>query len=372
MTNSNPSEAAKRVLIVRTGAMGDVLHALPAVAALRLLHPNWHIDWAIEPAWWQLLVSHRQVVHGDTTHPETIGPGPLIDTAIAVQTRLWKHLGPSLKTLRLILALRRRLRAGRYDLCVDLQGSLRSAIIGRMAGATRFLGPASPRETPARLLYSEPIPTPAPHVIDQACQLLAAALGHPLTPIPPTLPTDPIAKTATDSFIRLSLDPAPKPRIIVLAPTAGWPAKQWPVPHFAELARRLAATGLFVLVNAPTGGSPEASEIARIAGDRVAPHPCTLAELTALLRRTSLFIGGDTGPLHLADALDVPVVALFGPTDPARTGPRGPHARILRHPTSVTDHRRHPHTEPGLARITVEDVLQAALALLAETENPAG
>lgn len=344
-----------RVLIVRVGAMGDVLHGLPAVAAMRRLHSDWRIDWAVEPAWRDLLVAQG------TSQAESVGPGPIVDTAIAVNTRLWKERGLSWYTVRDVLALRNTLRAAHYDLCIDFQGSVRSAVIGWMAGAKRLVGPADPREKPARLFYTDPVRTTSMHVIAQAYELVRAALDEPLPPTPARFPVD--AGAAAEL--------APAARFVVLAPTAGWGAKEWPVERFGELARRLAATGLRVYVNAGPQGSPQASAVEQAGGHGVEVFPSTIAQLTSLLRRASLFVGGDTGPMQLADALGIPVVALFGPTDPARTGPRGPRSRILRDPASVTDHRRHPHPEAGLARITVEEVMQAAMDLLTRTEDSA-
>ena len=132
----------RRVLIVRIGAMGDVLHAMPAVAAMRRAHPEWFIGWAIEPVWSPLLVGAD-------------GAMPLVDCVHLVPTRDWKK-GPLAKTtIADVRRLRRELRGERYDLCVDMQGSIRSAVVGRMAGAGTFAGPMEPREPPARLVLRE-------------------------------------------------------------------------------------------------------------------------------------------------------------------------------------------------------------------------
>src|SRR5271168_2092512 len=138
--DSAAGNRALRVLIVRIGAMGDVLHAMPAVAAMRKLHPEWVIDWAIEPAWKELL----EIRHGGARAVRD-ARRPLVDRRILVPTRNWKRRPWTVKTAQEIFALRGRLRAGSYDLCVDLQGSIRSAVVGRMAGAEDFVGPAEPR-----------------------------------------------------------------------------------------------------------------------------------------------------------------------------------------------------------------------------------
>ena len=332
------------ILIVRVGAMGDILHALPAVAGLRAAFPAAYIAWAVEPRWLPLLEAPG-------------GVHPLVDRVHLVNTRAWKSHPTSLATLNDIAQLRRSLRSEHYNLSVDLQGSIRSAIIGRMAGAARFLGFDAARERPARLLYRTRVSTTAPHVIDQAAELLTTATGHPIHPAPITLPSDPAAESWASQF---------PPGFVLIAPTAGWGAKQWPASNYAALATALTERGLDVLINATPGApNPVADTIAEASGARVVPS--TLPQMIALTRRAALVLGGDTGPTHLGSALGRPTVALFGPTDPARTGPAFPHARftVLRHPSSRTDHTRHADTEAGLAQVRVEEVLAAILEILA-------
>ena len=129
-----------KVLIVRVGAMGDVLHALPAVAALRRARPDWMIDWVVDPRWAPLLVDGE-------------GKGPVVDRVHLAETKLWSKAPLSPATLRSVLRLRGELRKERYDLAVDMQGTLRSAVIGRMAGAKQFVGYGDPREALAARLY---------------------------------------------------------------------------------------------------------------------------------------------------------------------------------------------------------------------------
>ena len=325
-----------RVLIVRVGAMGDVLHGLPALAGLRLAYPDCFVGWAVEPRWRSLLA------------------GGMVDQVHEVPTREWKQRPFSMRTAREVVSLRRALRAERYDVCVDLQGSIRSAVIGRMAGARRLVGPAEPWESQARWLYGERVAVRSTSVIAQACELLGAGVGERLSPGQVVLPMD---SAAEEWFARRF----PELReFCLIAPGAGWGAKQWPVERFRELAVRLKAAGYRVLVSASSAGDERAAAI----GAEVVVS--NLRELVALTRRAALVVGGDTGPVHLAAALGVPVVALFGPTDPSRTGPQFPGARtrVLRHAASKTDHRRHRETEAGLQAISVEEVAQAGFALL--------
>ncbi len=364
--NPQPSNIQRslRVLIVRIGAMGDVLHAMPAVTALRNLHPDWFLGWAIEPRWSELLQSAHPDRLSDSEQRSPAMPlpaMPLIDVWHQVPTQRWKRNPVALSTLSNISALRRELRGYNYDLCVDLQGSIKSAVIGRLAGAKVFAGPAAPRERQARWLYTKTVETHAAHVIDQACQLLGSAIGQTLQPAPVTLPVDDAAERWCDELLtRLSLRDR---RFVFLAPTAGWGAKQWPSERYGAVALALQHAGYQTLVNESLGNQQVDQVIAA-----ATVVPSSLGQMIALLRCASLVIAGDTGPLHLAAALNRPVLALFGPTDPARNGPYATRGIVLRHPSSRLDHSRRTETEAGLRQITTQEVVESALKLLQSTE----
>ena len=252
---------------------------------------------------------------------------------------------------------------------MDLQGSIRSGVIGWMAGAGRFVGAWVPREGPAALFYGERVEVRARHVIAGACELVGAGVGTGLEAATVELPRDPEAERWCDLMLS---EPAADEGFVLLCPGAGWGAKQWPAAGYAELARRLGAAGWQVLVN---GGSAEGEGVEAIMGASAAcAVRCDLGQLIALSRRASLVVGGDTGPVHLAAALGRPVVALFGPTDPERNGPEFPGAqvRVLRHASSVMDYRRHTETDPGLGRIGVDEVLAASHDLLDEVKRQDG
>lgn len=371
-----------RVLVVRVGAMGDVLHALSAVAALRRARPDWEIGWAVDPRWAPLLLSASQ--------PEAQRGSeamPLVDRIHLVPTREWSGAPASLATLRSIRNLRRELRAEKYDLCIDLQGSIRSAIIGRMAGAKRFVGPSRPREAPARWLYQERVAAQRAHVVEQACEIVGAAMHQALSPAAPPLPIDAEAEAWCAARIDALREQTGAGEFIVLAPGAGWGAKRWPAECFGAVAAQFAAKGCAVLVNCGPDEDDLARQVVRAAhahpdvaegnpgADEVAQKiqevPCGIGQLTSLLRRARLFIGGDTGPLHLAAALQCPVVGIYGPTDPARNGPfefaREERAVVLRDDASSTDHARRDAPEAGLLRIAPQQVVDAAAALLKES-----
>jgi len=352
-----------RVLIVRIGAMGDVVHTMPAVAALRKLHPDWRIGWAIEPAWRELLQAESEVHDVAWRVAGRDSRKPLVDVWTSVPTREWKKRPVSPSTLRDIAGLRRELRGDHYDLCVDMQGSMRSAIVGRMAGARVFAGPAKPREAQAAWFYGQKIGVSATHVVEQGCELLGAAVGETLRPAKVTLPVDSAAERWCDELLADVGE-----RFVLVAPTAGWGAKQWPPERYGEVAKAMARAGFRTLVNAASVDDAVARRVMAASGGAEAkPVPCSVGQLIAMVRRAALVIAGDTGPLHLAAALERPVVGLYGPTDPARNGPYGTKARVLRHSSSTTDHSRNQKTENGLMQITTDEVVEAALELLSDS-----
>lgn len=338
--------------------MGDVLHALPAVTAMRQRHPEWTIGWAIEPVWSELLEAPKP------SNPSAMFEGrsarkPLVDLWSPVPTRDWKRRPFTVRTLTDIRALRKQLREDRYDLCVDVQGAIRSAVVGRMAGARVFAGAAVPREWPAEWLYGRRVKLNAEHVIDQGCELLGAAIGETLRPAKVTLPVDPEAEQWCDQLLSRVQKP-----FVMMAPTAGWGAKVWPAERYGTVAAELGRAGFRTLVNAASMEDETGRRVVEASGGAAMLVGCSVGQMIALVRRTELMIAGDTGPLHLAAALERPVVGLYGPTDPARNGPYGTQARVLRHGTSRRDHTRRAETEAGLLQITSGEVVMAALELL--------
>lgn len=348
-----------RLLVIRLGAMGDILHALPAVTALRAAHPEWVIGWVVEPRWRGLLAAPGAAERGPAM--------PVVDRLHPASTREWRRNPSIFKTMGEIRALRQVLRAGSYDAVLDLQGALRSAVVGRIAAGQRLIGAAEPWERPARWLYSERVSTQGAHVIEQDLELAAQIAGDKLHFVPPQLPVDTAAEAWCDDLLAAS---GTRP-VALLSPGAGWGAKRWPVERFSAVARGLMARGLRVLVNAGPGEEPMADVIVKEASGAAIPLATTLEQLIALTRRVALCVAGDTGPLHLACALGRPVVGIYGPTDPSRNGPYGTRFRVLRSPESRRDHSRRPEPEAGLLTITPEDVLQAADELLAEENRAA-
>lgn len=346
-----------RLLVVRLGAMGDILHALPAVTALRKAHPEWVIEWVVEPVWSALLTARAGATRDTTAqNPQQ----PIVDRVHFAATRKWRRDVFARETRREIGNLRRALKQQHYDAVVDLQGAVRSALIGRIARSRRYIGEAKPRESIAKLLFTERVETHGAHVIEQDVELAQAIAGDALTPVQPMLPFDAEAEAWGDSMIAEGRD-APA---VLINPGAGWGAKRWPVERYAEVARRMLNRGCRVFVNAGPGEVMLADEVVKRTGGGATALLCSLEKLIAMTRRVSLAIAGDTGPLHLACALGRPVVGIYGPTDPERNGPYGTRFKVLRHPDSQRDHTRRHEPEAGLLTITPDEVIESAEGLL--------
>lgn len=330
--------------------MGDVLHALPAVAALHAMRPELPIDWVVDSRWAPLLIDGG-------------GRSPLLSRVHVAETRLWSKAPLSLRTARSVLRLRRALRDEVYSNVVDLQGTMRSAVIGSFAGAASFAGFADPRESAAGWFYKQRVARLGAHVVEQGAALLGEAFGVALQPAPVCLPQDGAADAWAEAILQTT---ARGRRVVLLAPTAGWGAKQWPAERFGALAHALHGLGFAVLVNCLRSDDPVTATVVQASEGAAEAVPCGLSELIALTRRAAMVIGGDSGPVHLAAALGTPTVALYGPTDPVRNGPWGAGlVRVLRNPSSVTSYKRVAAVDAGLERISVAQVVEAAAEVVA-------
>lgn len=340
--------------------MGDIIHSLPAVAALRKAFPEVTIGWAIEDRWLGLLAARSAV-----SDEQRSAAKPLVDVIHIVNTRAWRNAPLAPATWSNIRAVVRELRAQHYDLAVDLQAAIRSAVLAKFSRAPQRAGFAKPREAPAKWFYTQAVETPAAHVVEQGLQLAQAITGGGIAAAEFPLPCDAEANAWRDEQLR-NLGAG---EFVIMSPGGGWGAKCWPAERHGEVASALNKEGLPVLVNAGPGEEELAERLVQTSKGAARRISCSLAQLIALTRRARLFIGGDTGPVHLAAAIGVPVVAIYGPTNPARNGPYGPGGantsiKVLRSPESLTSHARHKAPEEGLLQITVEQVLEAALTLL--------
>ena len=344
-----------KILIVRLGAMGDILHALPAVTGIRAALPEATIGWAVEEKWIELLAAAGEAQRGPTSSRR-----PVVDVIHTVNTKQWRRM----RGRRLLNDLQ-EIRRERYDLAIDFQGAIKSAALSSLVGARARTGFVTPREPMARFFYSAKFPRNGEHVIEQNHGLAAAAVTKfvgqaDIKLTAPALPQD----EATEQWAHNEIQRLGIAGFAIMNPGAGWGAKQWPAERFGEVARALAVHNLKTLVNAAPGEERLAAAVIKAGNGNALELRCTIAQLIAITRRARLFIGGDTGPLHLAAALEVPTVGLFGPTDPARTGPFGTKSVALRHPESKTTFSHHEKPEGGLLQITAEEAITAARRLL--------
>jgi heptosyltransferase-1 len=345
----------ERLLIVRLSSMGDVIHSLPAAHALRSAFPQATIGWLIEERWAELLCAPGSTLRGPRS-PQR----PLIDWVHTVNLVGWRKSLFSILTVQMIARVWNDVRAAHYDVAIDLQGAIRSAMLARWSGARIVYGAAEPRESPASLWYTRKVIAHGVHVIAQNISV-AEAVTHKKSIVPHVdFPRDP----AAESRISQRLAEKNITDFAILNPGAGWGAKRWPAVRYGQVARELAKAGLRTILNYGPGEQELAEAAQSASGDSAEAMNCTITELIALTRRARLFIGGDTGPLHLAAALKIPVVAIFGPTDPARNGPYGTRSIVLRNPSSATTHARNSQTDAGLLEISADAVVAAARELL--------
>ncbi|MGA7291541.1 MAG: glycosyltransferase family 9 protein [Terriglobales bacterium] len=356
----------KSLLIVRLGAMGDVIHTLPAAVALRRAFPDAILGWLIEERWVELLCTLRYQRSGARS-PQR----PLVDRVHTVNTPEWRRSLFSFHTCQQMAVGLSELRGVRYDAVIDFQGAVRSALLARWSGSAIIYGDTQPRENAASMFYTRKVlvKNHGTHVVEQAMSLAEAVMPGGssatgiremrLSEIRESFPVDPDAETKVAALTAEGQDFA------LLNPGAGWGAKMWPAERYGLVAKELAKGGLRSLINYGPGEEELAATVESASEGSARRISCSISELIALTRQAGLFIGGDTGPLHLAAALRIPVVAIFGPTNPARNGPFGTRSMVLRSASSMTDHSRYHEPEQGLLEITVGEVVAAARKLLA-------
>ncbi len=344
----------EKILIVRLSAMGDLINSLPVAAVLRKAKPDAVIDWVVEERWAELLCAPG-TAHDSQRSPQK----PLVDTIYTVNTRRWRDHPLAKQTRDEIFALRRRIRDANYASVIDVQGAIRSAVIARFSRSPRIVGFEKPREPQAKYLFTERVPAKGAHIIEQNVSLTGLPVPAADTE---NLPHDPAAEKWRDAELNRRLDASN--RYAVLSPGAGWGAKEWAPERYGQLASMLAMNGIIPLVNC----GPKEADLARTvevtSGNIAKPISCTISQLVALLRKAALFVGGDTGPMHLANLMQVPLVAVFGPTDPARNGPFYPPFEVVRHESSQTDYSHKSTEHEGLANTTAAEVYEAARRVL--------
>ncbi len=324
-----------KVLIVRLSSIGDVVHTLPARAALE--RAGHRVSWLVEPA-----------------------AQPLLDGGSVRVFPLPKARAFSLGAARATLSA---LRAESHDVALDFQGLWKSAAWARLSSSSRTIGfgAAFRREPPSSLLLGERVEQPAlaVHVIDKNLALLGAlgieAIGTREFP----LPADARAADRVEAQLKQrGIGP-----FVVLNPGGGWANKVWPAERFGALGAALRARGYCPLVSFGPGEGPLADRVIAASNGSVARgFPTTLLELLELLRRARLVVAADTGPLHMACALGTPVVGLYGPTDPARNGPFSAADVVVRKvPACAPCHKRACAEHDGIMATLAADEVVAAI-----------
>jgi heptosyltransferase I len=333
------TENGKRFLIVRLTALGDILHTVPAVAALRAAHRDAKIDWVVERKW-------APVLEGS----------PALNDIIPFDRRSpW-----------IVFECVRRLRENNYACAIDFQGLYKSSLLAALSGAPRRIGFDGDwaREEGAAMFYTERV-TPAGRNVAELNYSLAEQAGAQ-RPHVPEYPLRVPAGGAASVRARLR-EQGLEGEYMVVAPGGSWRAKCWPPERYGEFCREFEARhGLRVVLVQGPGEEAIAEAVCRTAATR---RPVvirtTIEELMGVLAHARCVVAADSGPLHLALALGAPIVGLYGPTDPARNGPFVPGAAIVHkaRPEEISYKRRKEYS-PAMLRITVADVLAASATAL--------
>jgi heptosyltransferase I len=324
------------MLVVRLGAMGDIMHTLPAVASLKHSFPGWHLTWVVESRWAPLLEEN-----------------PFVDKVLKLD-----RASP--------MGLRecwRELRSVQYEFAVDFQGLVKSALVASCARPKSIFGfhHTQARERTAALFYSDKTVSHSLHTVDRNLDLAAAAgAGSAIRHFP--LPAG------------REESPLPAGDFVMASPLAGWEGKQWPMDYYRELAALLRREmGLPLVLDGPAS----AQLLLALAPDAIA-HASGIAGLIYATRRATAVVGVDSGPLHIAAALGKPGVAIYGPTDPARNGPYGDSLRVLRSPEAASAYKangaykRSNSVDESMLRISPSEVFEALRSVLGERRQSAG
>lgn len=321
----------ERLLVVRLGSLGDIVHTFPAVAGLRETFPAAEIVWLTHPRWVELV--------------ECSG----------LATEIWPVDSRDLSSVRKVVA---QIRKRKWEAAIDYQGLWKSAFLPFFGGAPKRIGfsSATIREFGVPILYTDSVNCRTTHIADQNGELSVRAGAR-----------SPVARIhlqvadADVTRVRRDLSKEGLNRYMVLSPGGGWRSKCWPAERFGALSWRIRQQiGIPCVVNYGPGEEALAAEVLAASGEgKPVSYDGEMGTLRALLQGARCIVGGDTGPLHLAVALGTPAVALFGPTDPTRNGPYPPGEIVLRSPSAVTSYGRCNETDPSLLDLSVEEVFAA-------------
>lgn len=345
----------RRILIIKPSSLGDVIHALPILAALRRAHPHAHIAWLVGKTFVPLLENH-----------------PLLDEVISFDRRRFGRMLQSATIFAEFTRFVQALRHRRFDAVIDLQGLARSGFMAYATGADTRIGFADAREM-AWTFYSRRVrcPRTVAHAVDKNAYL-ARSVGLPVDPL-----EFPLGITATDRARAQQLleERAGESigRFTAILPGTRWESKQWHAGGLASVVRSIAQEGFPrpVLLGGPDDRpiSDQIVEQSGVAAVNLAGRT-TLRELAALLSLSTLVVCHDSGPMHIAAALRKPIAAIFGPTNPARTGPYARSASVVALPLECVPcyRRRCPLGHHACMRtLDPESVMQAVRQVAGKT-----
>ena len=294
--------AVNKILIIKPSALGDIVHTLPVLSAIRKRFPAAEIHWLVARGLHTFLEDH-----------------PMLDRLWVFDRERWRDIAKLGRTVKELFALRGALRREKFDVSIDLSGLLRSGLITWAAGATLRLGFESSDEG-SWLFYNRKIPGDMSiHAVDRYlkfAEYLGCDTSEVQFPFAPYEKIPPVMAGLPEKYA-------------VMVPSAGKEANRWPAERFGALAARLAMP--MVLLGS-SGDAPVTAEVARCSGGRGIDlaGKTSLKELIPIIEKAAFMVTNDTGPMHIAAALEVPVYAIFGPANPVRTGPYGEKHTIIR------------------------------------------
>ena len=331
-------QPVNKLLIIKPSALGDIVHSLPFLAAVKNSSPSTEVHWVVAKGLHDLLDDH-----------------PLVDKLWIIDKNKWKKIGSAHETFKEWRQLSCALKRERYDLVVDLQGLFRSGLIAYLSGTAERVGFSEAREG-SRFFYTHRIQGGRDiHAVDRYLKV-AATLGYRTDAVEFPLPAVPLPSTVSSML---------PDEYAVIAPATGAAAKRWPAERFGRLASRLPLPS--VVIGSGADAQLATEVVSASGGKAISLAGCTsIRETISVIRGGKLFISSDTGPMHLAAALGVPVFAVFGPTNPLRTGPYGNRSTIIRSalPCAPCYARKQCKDWQCMTRIEVEEVLEQVESFL--------
>lgn len=333
---SNP----RRILLVRPSALGDVARTVPALVSLRRAYPDAKIDWLVRDSFADVIASH-----------------PDLSEVVPFPRQRFRGFGRSLGVTREVMGYIRGLRERRYDVVYDLQGLSRSGYLTWATRAPRRIGPADAREM-AWLAYSNRISVPATltHTVDRMMAVIEGD-GVPGTVREMRLYVSEADRAWADAYLaQQNLMPE---RFAVIAPTARWLSKRWPIERFAAVADRLKALDFDAAVVVAAGAEREqVTPLLQVGGVRKLDlvGGTTVGQLMAIIERCGLVVANDSAALHIAVGLGRRCVGIYGPTDPRNVGPYRYDIGVIAADKEDRAHYRDVHDQSIIAGITVEQV----------------